>query len=111
MVAEAKGRVENLTAEVDGADVTLIDIREDDEHVQNGVIPRCGTSPEGMLKFGTDPTSAYHREEFDLARRTILNCASRSVGRSPPTPFRGWATGTSPTSMAASRLGNPAEEI
>jgi len=47
-----------------------------------------------MLEFGTDPTSAYHRQEFDPARRTILNCASGSVGRSPPTPFRGWATGT-----------------
>ncbi len=29
-----------------------------------------------MLEFYADPTSAYHRPEFDPARRTILHCAS-----------------------------------
>ena len=29
-----------------------------------------------MLEFWADPTSAYHREEFDPARRTVLYCAS-----------------------------------
>jgi rhodanese-related sulfurtransferase len=29
-----------------------------------------------MLEFYADPTSAYHRVEFDPARRTILYCAS-----------------------------------
>ncbi len=81
MVAEAKGRVENLTpeqvaAEVEGGGVTLIDIREDDERVQNGAIPNAVRAPRGMLEFWADPTSAYHREEFDPARRTILYCAS-----------------------------------
>jgi rhodanese-related sulfurtransferase len=33
-------------------------------------------APRGMLEFWADPTSAYHREEFDPARRTILYCAS-----------------------------------
>ncbi len=81
MVAEAKGRVENLTpeqvaAEVEGGGVTLIDIREDDERVQNGAIPNAVRAPRGMLEFWADPTSPYHREEFDPARRTILYCAS-----------------------------------
>jgi rhodanese-related sulfurtransferase len=29
-----------------------------------------------MLEFWADPTSPYHREEFDPARRIILYCAS-----------------------------------
>jgi rhodanese-related sulfurtransferase len=29
-----------------------------------------------MLEFYADPTSPYHRPEFDPARRTILYCAS-----------------------------------
>ena len=81
MVAEAKGYVENLTpeqvaAEVEGGDATLIDIREDDERIQNGAIPNAVRAPRGMLEFWADPTSPYHREEFDPSRRTILYCAS-----------------------------------
>ena len=81
MVADAKGRIENLTpeqvaSELDREDVILIDIREDNERVQNGVIPNSVPAPRGMLEFWADPTSAYHREEFDPSRRTILYCAS-----------------------------------
>ncbi len=79
MVAEAKGRIENLTpeqaaAELEGADVVLIDIREDTDRIQNGIIPNSVRAPRGMLEFWADPTSAFHREEFDPARRTILYC-------------------------------------
>lgn len=81
MVSEAKERVENLTveqvaAELEKDGVILIDIREDDERVQNGAIPNAVRAPRGMLEFWADPTSPYHREEFDPARRTILYCAS-----------------------------------
>ena len=81
MVAEAKGRIQNLSpeqvaAEIDGGDVTLVDIREDDERLQNGAIPGAVRAPRGMLEFWADPTSAYHREEFSPDRRTILYCAS-----------------------------------
>ena len=81
MVAEAKGHVENLTpeqvaAEVEGGEAILIDIREDDERVQNGAIPNALRAPRGMLEFWADPTSPYYREEFDPARQTILYCAS-----------------------------------
>ncbi len=66
MVAEAKGRVENLTpeqvaAELDAGGVTLVDIREDDERLQNGAIPNAVRAPRGMLEFWADPTSSYHR--------------------------------------------------
>ena len=81
MVADAKGRIENLSpeqvdSELDRQEVILIDIREDNERVQNGVIPNSVPAPRGMLEFWADPTSAYHREEFDPSRRTILYCAS-----------------------------------
>ncbi len=81
LVTEAKGRVENLTpqqvaTELEGGGATLIDIREDDERLQNGAIPNAVRAPRGMLEFWADPTSPYHREEFDPARRTILYCAS-----------------------------------
>lgn len=81
MVADAKGHIENLTpeqvaSELDAEDVILIDIREDNERVQNGAIPNSVPAPRGMLEFWADPTSAYHREEFDPSRRTILYCAS-----------------------------------
>ena len=81
MVAEAKERVENLTpeqvaAEIEGGGVVLVDIREDDERQRDGAIPGAVRAPRGMLEFWADPTSPYHREEFDPARRTVLYCAS-----------------------------------
>jgi rhodanese-related sulfurtransferase len=79
MVTEAKGRIENLTPEqvaneIKGGDVTLIDIREGEDRIENGAIPTSVHAPRGMLEFWADPTSAFHRKEFDPARRTILYC-------------------------------------
>jgi len=81
MVADAKGRIENLTpaqvaSELDGDGAILIDIREDNERAESGVIAGSVAAPRGMLEFWADPTSPYHREEFDPTRRTILYCAS-----------------------------------
>jgi rhodanese-related sulfurtransferase len=81
LVAEAKGRIENLSpevvaAEMETGDAVLIDLREPEERQQNGVIAGAIHAPRGMLEFYADPTSAYHRPEFDPARRTILHCAS-----------------------------------
>jgi rhodanese-related sulfurtransferase len=79
LVAEAKGRIENLTPEqvaneIKGGDVTLIDIREGEDRIENGAIPTSVHAPRGMLEFWADPTSAFHRKEFDPAQRTILYC-------------------------------------
>ena len=72
MVAWAKGRVENLTPQTAGhrglevgEEVTLVDIREDDERLHNAVLPNAVRALGGMLEFWADPTNAYHREEFD----------------------------------------------
>lgn len=81
MVAEAKKRVENLTVdetarEMDGAGALLVDIREPGERAENGSIPGAVEAPRGMLEFWADPTSPYHRDEFQPDQRIILHCAS-----------------------------------
>ncbi|MGI8406462.1 MAG: rhodanese-like domain-containing protein [Thermomicrobiales bacterium] len=81
LVAEAKSRTENLTPddvarEMAEGSASLIDLREPEERAQNGTIPGAIHAPRGMLEFYADPTSSYHRPEFDPNRRTILHCAS-----------------------------------
>jgi len=80
LVRDAKERIENLTpeefeAELVAGHALVVDIREPDEH-QSGAIPGAVRAPRGMLEFYADPTSPYHRNEFDPERRTILYCAS-----------------------------------
>ncbi len=81
LVAEAKQRVENLTVEqvateLEQGDVLLVDLREPGELAQHGTIPGAVHAPRGMLEFYADPTSSYHRPEFDPDRRVVLHCAS-----------------------------------
>ena len=81
LVAEAKSRVENLTPdqvarEREAGDTVLVDLREPGERAQHGVIPGAVAAPRGMLEFWADPTSSYHRPEFDPTKRVILHCAS-----------------------------------
>jgi rhodanese-related sulfurtransferase len=81
MVAEAKRHVENLSVdefarELERGDALLVDLREADERAAQGTIPGAVHAPRGMLEFWADPTSSYHRPEFDPGRRTILHCAS-----------------------------------
>jgi rhodanese-related sulfurtransferase len=81
MVAEAKGRIENLSvdevaAELDRGDAVLVDLREPEELEATGKIPGSVHVPRGMLEFRADPKSPYHVEPFDPERRVILHCAS-----------------------------------
>ena len=81
LVAEAKGRIRNMTVdevarELETGSVTLVDVREPDEVQREGAIPGAVAAPRGMLEFWADPSSPYHRDEFDPGRRTILYCAS-----------------------------------
>jgi rhodanese-related sulfurtransferase len=81
LIAEAKGRIETLSpsvvaAELETGNVILVDLREAEERAQHGSIPGANHAPRGMLEFYADPTSAYHRGEFDPGRRIILFCAS-----------------------------------
>jgi rhodanese-related sulfurtransferase len=80
MVAQAKARIENLTPDqveqelANGA--LLVDIREPEERATSGAIADNTHAARGMLEFYADPTSAYHRPEFDPDRRIVLYCAS-----------------------------------
>ena len=81
LVAEAKSRVENLTADDVAAELAagaalLVDLREEDERTRVGAIAEAIPAPRGMLEFWADPTSPYHRPEFDPEARIILVCAS-----------------------------------
>jgi len=121
MVAEAKGRVENLdaeqvAAELDGGgDVVLVDIREDDELRRDGAIPGAVRAPRGVLEFWADPTSPYHREEFDPDRRTILYCASGGRSALAADTLRGMGYGNvahlDGGIIAWKETGNPVEEV
>jgi rhodanese-related sulfurtransferase len=81
LVAEAKQQVENLSVEqaadeLKRGDAVLVDLREPGERAEHGSIPGAVHAPRGMLEFWADPTSSYHRSEFDPSRRIILHCAS-----------------------------------
>ena len=81
LVDEAKQRVENLNvdqvvAERERGDVLLVDLREPGERAQQGAIPGAIHAPRGMLEFWADPSSSYHRPEFDPNQRVVLYCAS-----------------------------------
>ncbi len=80
MVAQAKAKVENLSAEQTAQELKggalLVDIREASERSETGFVEGSIEAPRGMLEFWADPTSPYHREEFDPNRRIILHCAS-----------------------------------
>lgn len=80
MVADARSRIENLSPEQVEAEVRngalLVDLRESEERSESGTIPGAVHFPRGMLEFWADPTSPYHKEEFDPERRIILHCMS-----------------------------------
>jgi rhodanese-related sulfurtransferase len=81
MVAEARQTVENLTpeqidAEIARGEALVVDLREPGELADTGTLPGAVHAPRGMLEFYADPTSPYHRMEFDPSRRTIVYCAS-----------------------------------
>ena len=81
MVAAAKKRIQNLTAEevaieLATGEVMLIDVREPEERSATGMIPGAIPAARGMLEFYADPTSPYHREGFETDRQIILYCAS-----------------------------------
>jgi rhodanese-related sulfurtransferase len=81
MVAQAKQRITNLSvvevaAERADSDPLIVDVREQAERDEHGSIPGAVAAPRGMLEFYADPTSPYHRPEFDPNRRVILHCAA-----------------------------------
>jgi rhodanese-related sulfurtransferase len=80
LVQDAKSGIENLTpdqvaAEVAAGNALLVDVRDAPERA-NGTIPGALHASRGMLEFHADPSSPYHKAEFDPGKRVILHCAS-----------------------------------
>lgn len=81
LVQDAKSGIENLTpdqvaAEVAAGRALLVDVRDAPERSANGAIPGAVHASRGMLEFHADPSSPYHKPEFDPGKRVILHCAS-----------------------------------
>jgi rhodanese-related sulfurtransferase len=81
MVREAKSRieevsVEQLQAEIEAGDVTLIDIRDPREQWERGAIPGAKSMPRGMLEFWFDPESKYFRGGLTPEHRYVFYCAA-----------------------------------
>lgn len=80
LVTRAKSQIENLAPDQVAQEVAegavLVDLREPAELQEDGTIEHAVHAPRGMLEFYADPSSPYHRAEFDPGRRTILFCAS-----------------------------------
>lgn len=80
LVAEAKKNIENLSPqqvqkEKERSNTILVDLRESEERKEQGVIPGAIHAPRGMLEFYADPSSPYHKKEFDPNNRIVLHCA------------------------------------
>jgi rhodanese-related sulfurtransferase len=80
MVRDSKSRIEELSveqlqAEIDSGDTTLIDIRDPREQWERGAIPSAKSMPRGMLEFWFDPESKYFRGGLEFDRRYVLYCA------------------------------------
>jgi rhodanese-related sulfurtransferase len=81
LVQDARSSIENLTpdqvaAEVAAGNALLVDVRDAPERGANGAIPGAIHASRGMLEFYADPSSPYHKAEFDPGKRVILHCAS-----------------------------------
>lgn len=79
MVAVAKATIDNLSpdqvaAELESGSALLIDVREEEERLTCGRVPAAHHAPRGLLEFHADPSSPWHQEIFDPARRYILMC-------------------------------------
>jgi rhodanese-related sulfurtransferase len=81
LVTEAKAGIENLTpaqvaAELRRPGVVVVDLRERDEVVRDGMIEGAVHVPRGLLEFVADPSHAYHNPKLNPDARVILHCAS-----------------------------------
>ncbi len=80
LVTQAKGRIEELSveqlqAEIEGGEVTVVDIRDVRERWNLGAIPGAKSMPRGMLEFWFDPESQYYRKGLEFGDRYVLHCA------------------------------------
>jgi rhodanese-related sulfurtransferase len=80
MIAAAKAAIEELSveqlrAEIEAGDVTVVDIRDVRERWDKGAVPGAKSMPRGMLEFWFDPESPYYRDGLAFDQRFVLYCA------------------------------------
>ena len=80
LIGEAKAAIEELSvdelrAEMDAGDITVVDIRDVRERWDKGTIPGARSMPRGMLDFWFDPESPYFRDGIGFDDRFVLYCA------------------------------------
>ena len=81
LVAEAKSVVPDIGPDEVAAmkhrdDVLIVDVRDDAEVAQTGVVEGALHVTRGMLEFRTDETTPYHNEAFSKDKTVVLYCAS-----------------------------------
>lgn len=85
LIAEARRKIDliepdQLFRELDHNDVLIVDVREEEERLESGVIPGSIHAPRGLIEFYADPTSAFHKIEFEPDRRIVLHCGGGGRG-------------------------------
>ncbi len=90
LVAEAKSVVPDIGPDEVAAmkhqdDVLIVDVRDDDEVAQTGVVDGALHVTRGMLEFRADETTPYHNEAFSKENRSFFT-APRGADR--PSPAR-----------------------
>ena len=81
LLDEAEAVVETIpaaeaTALTGDEDVVLVDLRDIRERQREGFVPGSVHAPRGMLEFGVDPESPYHRDVFAGPWRFVFYCQS-----------------------------------
>ena len=80
-VAEAKSVVPEISPDevkalAENGAVLIVDVRDDGEVAETGIIPGALHVSRGMLEFRADETTPYHNEAFSKDKTIILYCAS-----------------------------------
>jgi rhodanese-related sulfurtransferase len=81
LVAEAKAAVPAIGADEAAAamgrdDVVIVDVREDGEVAELGIIKGAIHASRGMIEFRADETSPMHHPSFSKDKTIILYCAT-----------------------------------
>ncbi|MDE2305392.1 MAG: rhodanese-like domain-containing protein, partial [Gammaproteobacteria bacterium] len=58
------------------AHTVIVDLREREELLRDGLIEGSVHVPRGLLEFAADPASPYHHPKIVPEARIILHCAS-----------------------------------
>lgn len=79
-LAAARERIDEVSAEealdLHGSDdPVFLDVRDETEVRDDGIIPGAVRSSRGMIEFKADPESDYHLPAFDPDRRYVCYCA------------------------------------